>query len=306
MKVIQSLSDIQEKFALTIGNFDGVHLGHQALINDLLERNKGSGLALAVVTFVPHPQAILNNQSKKFLIETYQRRRDLLAKLGVDYLCEISFTRDFSTLSPDDFLGDYILVNRYLKQINLGYDFAFGADKKGSYELVKKRAAAFAVEVTLEDKFENSSDVVSSSLIRNFLHKGNVEQAKENLGRNFSLKGLVIKGEGRGKKIGVPTANISFDESLIIPKRGVYITSTSYKEMLFASVTNIGINPTFKADEDLSVETHIFDFDGDIYGESIEVHFHQRLRDERKFANVHELVEQLKKDIDTSRDYFES
>jgi riboflavin kinase / FMN adenylyltransferase len=255
-----------------------------------------------VMTFIPHPQKILQPDKERFLITSYDQRRKLLKKLGVDYLIELGFTRDFSTLSPPTFLEQYLLNYPGLRNFYLGYDFAFGANKQGDYDLVKSICRPLNVEVEIQPKYEFNKKVVSSSLIRDRLITGKIDEVEELLARPFHLEGVVIKGEGRGKRIGFPTANIQVSGDLIVPQRGVYVTRTIYKGMTYNSITNIGHNPTFKDTHQLHIETNLFDFDLDIYGESLDIEFICKVRDERKFPTVNDLISQIRSDVEFAKE----
>lgn len=303
MKVIHNINEIpsNERFGVTIGNFDGVHIGHQHLLSDIRQKCDAKNLAFVVVTFVPHPQKILCPGKSRFLINSYLYKRELLEKAGVDYLIEIEFNRDFSTLSPKDFLTDYLLPHQGLEDIYLGYDFAFGANKEGDFDIVKETCRNS--NVIVQPKYEFNNQTVSSTLIRKLIQAGELKEVEKILGRPFTLEGTVIKGEGRGKKIGFPTANILISSDLIIPDKGVYVSRTTNRGMTYNSITNIGNNPTFNNGDGIFIETHLFDFDDYLYGENIEVALYQKLRDEKKFSSVNELVEQIKKDIEEAKEY---
>lgn len=309
MKLLHSLLDIpktQDQYpqvGLTIGNFDGVHLGHQQLLKKIKADCVSRNLRFVVVTFTPHPQKILHPGKERFLINSYEQRRKLLRRLGVDYLVEIDFNRDFSTQAPEEFLGKHLLVYPALKNVYLGYDFAFGANKQGGYDLVRSLCAPRGIEVEIQPKFELVGTIVSSSLIRERLISGRIDTVEELLGRPFHLEGVVIKGEGRGKKIGFPTANIQVSPDLLVPHKGVYVTRTVYNGMTYQSVTNIGNNPTFKDGNQLHIETNLFDFDLDIYGEVLDIQFLHKLRDERKFPTVNDLIDQIRSDVGAAKDY---
>lgn len=300
MQVYSTLKEIPDsvKFGLTIGNFDGVHIGHQKLLKEIQEECKSKGLDLVVMTFVPHPLAILKNE-RSFLLNTYEERKTLLKDHGIKHLVEVPFTRDFSTLSPTDFLDQHILVNGNIKLFFLGYDFAFGANKLGNHSFAQKHCKN--IDVIVQAKVADEEGTYSSSLARKFLLEGDPEKACKVLGRAFFLKGRVIKGAGRGRQIGFPTANIELDFTRLIPQKGVYSTICSFRGCDYLSITNIGNNPTFKNDNSLNVETNIFDFDHDIYGEEIQIHFFQKIRDEKKFNSVNELITQISKDVSFRR-----
>ncbi|MBL7665511.1 MAG: bifunctional riboflavin kinase/FAD synthetase [Bacteriovoracaceae bacterium] len=302
MQVVENIQEFQkllksnEKIGLTIGNFDGFHTGHQYLVKYLQEQTKKRDEKLAVFTFVPHPKFTIESNAKNFLINSYSERRKFFESMKVDYLMEQKFDRDFSLLSASDFLEIYILTIPNLRSLYLGYDFSFGANKQGDFKFANTYLSQRGVEVFLLKK-DDSGKNPSSTKIREEIRLGNMSEATRLLGRQFFLDGIVVKGEGRGKKIGFPTANIQFDAKLLTPQTGVYVTRTIYKGMVYHSITNIGINPTFNQTGKIHVETNIFDFNNEIYGEELRVVFLEKVRDEKKFETVNALVEQIKKDV---------
>ena len=285
---------------LTIGNFDGLHLGHRNLIDKLTSVCKLKGLASAVLTFNPHPVQILRPQSN-FLINSYIDRTEIIKSFSVNEIYEINFDRDFSTQSPDDFFEKYIYTIPDLKFVILGHDFSFGSGKSGNSEKLKGMCEKKGIETLIHKPFIYQDEIISSSQIRKLIDAGDVNLAAEKLGRPYFISGTVVKGDGRGKKIGFPTANIAFDHILKIPLRGVYVTRVEIENMIFDSVTNIGFSPTFKDTQVVAVESHLLDFSNDIYGETIKVSFYKKLRDEKKFESVNELVNQIKLDVALSR-----
>lgn len=309
MKILHNLLDIPKDkdgwpaIGLTIGNFDGVHIGHRELLKKIKSECQAKNLLFVVVTFVPHPQKILQPEKERFLISSYEQRRILLERLGVDVLVEMNFTRDFSTLKAEEFVSQYLLSYPNLKDFYLGYDFAFGANKEGGHDLVNSICHPKGVEVEIQPKYEFHGKVVSSSMIRERLLSGKIDEVENILQRPFHLEGVVVKGEGRGKKIGFPTANIQVSPDLIVPQKGVYVTRTIYKGMTYQSVTNIGNNPTFKDGNQLHIETNLFDFNMDIYGEILDIQFLHKLRDERKFPTVNDLIVQIKLDVEASKTF---
>jgi riboflavin kinase/FMN adenylyltransferase len=312
MLVLHNLLDIPKEgglapaIGLTIGNFDGVHLGHQELLKKIKRECQQLRLLFVIVTFVPHPQKILYPDKENFLINSYSKRRKLLEEMGVDILIEVNFTRDFSTLIPEEFLVNYLLAYPNLQNFYLGYDFAFGANKTGKYELVNSVCHPRGIKVEIQPRFDLNGKTISSSLIREKLCHGLMEEVGEILSRPFQLEGVVVKGEGRGKKIGFPTANIQVAADLMIPQKGVYITRTLYRNMIYQSVTNIGSNPTFKDSNQIHVETNLFDFSSDIYGENLEIQFLSKIRNEIKFPTVNDLISQIKTDVEKAKKFAES
>lgn len=308
MIVIKDLKDLKEKYNesrihVTIGNFDGVHQGHREFLAQIKKDCLRDHAKFVVVTFIPHPSQILKAQTG-FLINTFAERRELLAGCGVDYLFEIDFTRDFSTLSPEKFLEKYIFSFEGISKIYLGHDFAFGANKAGDFQVAKTFCDSRKTDLILQKEFKVKSLSVSSTEVRNAIKNGDIPKVTELLGRDYFLSGRVIKGEGRGKKIGFPTANLGYDKELIIPANGVYVTQVKIKDMTYNSVTNIGVNPTFNTGYDVHVESHLLDFVHDIYGEEIRVSFIKKLRDEKKFPSVNDLVSQIAADVAQTREYF--
>ena len=219
-------------------------------------------------------------------------------------MLEIDFTRDFSTLSPEDFLERYVFSFAGTEKIYLGHDFVFGANKSGDYQLAKNLCNKKQVFLVLQDEFRLDNNSISSSAVRSSIQAGDVEQANALLGRSYFLSGRVIKGQGRGRQIGFPTANLDYDKELMIPSRGVYITQTTIHDMTYNSVTNIGINPTFNMGHEINIETHLLDFNRDIYGEGMRVSFLKKLRDEKKFSSVNDLITQIDLDVVSTKTFF--
>ncbi|MFA6237324.1 MAG: bifunctional riboflavin kinase/FAD synthetase [Bacteriovorax sp.] len=310
MIVLKKIDDlktiyVEEKIEVTIGNFDGVHVGHREFLSRIYQDCKLTKSKFVVITFVPHPVQILKAQTG-FLINTFNERKELLSQCGVDYLLEIDFTRDFSTLLPEEFLEKYVFSFPGIEKIYLGHDFVFGANKAGDYRLAKSLCEKKNISLILQDEFRLDSHAISSSIVRAAISSGDIEKTNSLLGRGYFLSGRVIKGQGRGKQIGFPTANIDFDKELIIPARGVYITQTTIQDMTYNSVTNIGINPTFNMGLSINIETHLLDFNRDIYGEVMRVSFLKKIRDEKKFLSVNDLISQIDGDVKVARAYFKS
>ena len=307
IKNISELNDIysEEHIQITIGNFDGVHVGHREFLSRISQDCKNSKCKFVVITFVPHPVQILKAQSG-FLINTFNERRELLSHCGVDYLLEVDFTRDFSTLLPEAFLEKYVFSFLGIQKIYLGHDFVFGANKSGDYKLAKSLCEKENVKLILQDEFLLNNHSVSSSVVRSAISRGKVEEVIALLGRPYFLSGRVIKGQGRGRQIGYPTANIYYGKELIIPAIGVYISQTTIHDMTYNSLTNIGINPTFNNGIEINIETHLLDFDRDIYGEEVRVSFLSKIRDEKKFSSVNDLVCQIDNDVQTAKHFFKS
>ncbi len=302
MEIVKNLSNLSKDFfyGLIIGNFDGVHKGHRSLLCDVKKNCTKRGEKFVVATFVPHPMVTLMNKSS-FLINSYEERRELFMQEGVDVVVEFDFDKDFSIQSPEDFLDNYITSQVGLKVFYMGYDFTFGASKKGNYDFVKNHCISKRIQVKLLDEFKNGSQKINSSTVRNYLRDGDILLANKMLGRPFFITGKVKKGKGRGRKIGFLTANLDFNKDRLIPPRGVYATRVKYGREEYLSITNIGYNPTFENDEDLNIETNIFDFDKDIYDEVIQIQFFEKMRDEKKFDSTNDLIERIKIDCQKRR-----
>ncbi len=310
MIIVKNLSEIknrhnEDKINVSIGNFDGVHLGHQDFLSKIKNECVKDHAKFVLVTFVPHPHQILKGQTS-FLINTYEERRELLKNCGVDYLLEIDFTRDFSTLSPEAFLENYIFSFKGINKIFLGHDFAFGANKSGDFNVAKSFCESRKTILVLQNEHKVDGVHVSSTEVRRAILAGDMLQTSTLLGRDYFLSGRVIKGEGRGKKIGFPTANLGYSKELIIPAKGVYVTKVQIKDMVYNSVTNIGVNPTFNTGYEVHVESHLLNFTNDIYGEEIKVFFIKKLREEKKFSSVNELIGQIQTDVNSTVKFFKN
>ncbi len=277
---------------VTIGNFDGVHLGHQKIINMAKEYAEKVQLPLVVVSFDPHPGKVLYPEKAPKLIKTRKQKRDLLRKMGVDYFYVINFTPSFARKSAEEFVDEVLIDSLGAKRIFVGFNFAFGKDRKGDLTFLKKQGKQKGFDVVAVPPVIVDGEVVSSSLIRKLLANGEVKKANRFLGRYYYLEGIVIHGEQIGRKIGFPTANI-ITENELVPRLGVYATFTKLNGNDLPSITNIGYKPTFGS-EKIIVETFIFDFDREIYGELIEVKFVDFIRPEKKFESVEELVKEIK------------
>ena len=281
-----------------MGNFDGLHLGHKELLKNIRERK--SKLKILVMTFIPHPLEVIKN-IKHFLINTYDERREFLKKEGVDFLFEIPFCKKFSLLESEEFTQKFLCPISGLKKIFVGYDSSFGTGKSGDVKFLMSFFQNTSVAIEHLEEKRTGQEKLSSTEIRNNLPKGDIEVVNKKLGREYFIGGIVKKGKGRGKRIGIPTININYHENLLLPKNGVYATRVLYKESFYDSITNIGINPTFNDKKKISIETHILDFKKDVYGENIRVFFLFHLRDEIKFSTPKRLINQIKKDIERRR-----
>lgn len=283
---------------VTVGTFDGVHEGHRALIETVINRAKENNGKSVVITFDPHPREIINPGDAGIkLLTTLSERRDILSQIGIDKMIVIPFDRDFSLLSSEDFIKDIIYKKIGLQEFVIGYDHHFGKDRTGTIDTVKTLGASLGFGVELVTRKEKEDVTVSSTVIREILQKeGDVEKANKLLGRPYLLNGLVIHGEGRGKEIGFRTANIKTEhKNKVVPSHGVYAVNAKVLGKWRKGMMNIGVRPTFNGDN-VAIEVHIFDFQEEVYGKNIQVQFIKRLRNEMKFSGISELRTQLEKD----------
>ena len=280
--------------AITIGTFDGVHVGHKKIIKNLIE--KSDGLSTTLLTFFPHPRMVLQQDSDIKLINTIEERIQLLNETGLDTLIVYPFSKEFSRLTAKDFVRDLLINRLNLKKIIIGYDHRFGRNRTANIDNLREFGSTFDFEVA-EIKAKEIDDVtISSTKIRKALNEGDIETANSYLGYEFMLTGIVTSGKGLGKTINYPTANIHIKETYkLIPKQGVYVVKSIINDRTVFGMMNIGMNPTVEGKEQ-TIEVHFFDFSDDIYDEKIQVVLLDRLRDEQKFDSIEKLQEQLLKD----------
>lgn len=290
--------------AVTIGVFDGVHRGHQHLVGRLLQLARGRGLATAAVTFHPHPRSVLRPGSAITYLCTLEERVEQLRSLGLDAVAILSFTSELAQLSPRDFLR--LLVEELrMRLLLVGPDFALGRNREGTVEVLRSVGEEMGFQVEVAPLLTESGQKVGSTAIRRALAEGDVETVARLLGRPFSLRGPVVEGARRGERIGFPTANIALGLDRALPALGVYITRAYLGESAYPACTNIGLRPTFHAEPPRpTVETHILDFRGELYGRELRIDLLKRLRPERKFPTVDDLIAQIRRDIEAARRYF--
>ncbi len=295
LKVLESLP---EKTALTVGNFDGIHLGHRYLINKLKEKAKEKNLKTVVLTFCPHPLKVLAPNLLLCELTDIEEKIELFGELGIDYLCFIRFDKEFAQIHARDFLEDILYKRLGCRYLLVGYDWRYGYKREGEIELAKEVGKELGFEVEEAKPFKINDHIVSSTLIRRLLKEGRVEDVKEYLGHYYWIRRKVVKGEGRGGKIGFPTANLQNTDNLCL-KEGVYLVRVDER---YYGVANYGYRPTFGGKKKV-LEVHILDFEGNLRGERVKVEFLKFLREEKRFLSIEELINQIKKDIETAKRY---
>jgi riboflavin kinase/FMN adenylyltransferase len=301
--LITDLKEITTPFArsvITLGNFDGLHLGHQELIRKVIRRAKETDARSIVVTFRPHPLKILAPEKCPPLISIYEEKIRLFEKLGIDVLVKIPFTLEFAKMTPGDFVKGILCDMLGAKEIFVGFNYRFGRGREGNITTLKALGERLGFTVREVEQVSLDGEVISSTKIRHLLRDGEVEHAARLLGRTYTITGIVVKGDGRGKDLGFPTANIAPKHS-IIPAHGVYAVRLFVRDRFYDGIANIGMRPTFDKNV-LTVEVHVFDFNEDIYGEDISLYFIGKIRDEKKFGSAAELIHQIRADVGLARD----
>ncbi|KOA20880.1 riboflavin biosynthesis protein RibF [Clostridium homopropionicum DSM 5847] len=285
---------IYDKTYIALGSFDGLHMGHLSLINKTIELAKENNIKSMVFTFKNHPLTVINSDIAPKLIISNDEKTRLLKNLGIDILNYAEFNNKFMKISPEDFICN--LIKHYnAKGFVVGFNYRFGYKNLGDVDLLQSLSEKYNFHTYIVKPVKVNGEVISSSKIRHLISEGDITKANYFLTRPFMLEGKVIKGKQLGRKINFPTINLDYDKSIVLPKGGVYFTSIEYKNEKFKSITNIGYNPTVR-DKKLSIETHILNFNEDIYNEKVKVFFHKRIRDEKKFESIEKLAEQLSKD----------
>ncbi len=301
MRLVHSFEDAQfiEDSVVTIGSFDGVHRGHQALIGQVRASALNSRRASVVVTFFPHPSVVLG-RAQPFYLTSPEEKLVQINQTGVDWLIELSFTQEMSQIRAADFV-DGLIKHLHLRELWIGHDFALGYRREGDAEFLTKLGRERGFPVHVVDPLTNDGEIISSSSIRTALQAGEVAHAAKLLGRPFRVSGKVVLGDGRGKTLGIPTANLDVWREHALPANGVYACRAWVGHLPHRAAINIGVRPTVTNETYRTVEAHLLDFDKDLYGLNLTLDFVERLRGEKKFANVQELVAQIKADVETTR-----
>ena len=304
MKIFNSLDEIKDirPCAVALGNFDGVHKGHQQLISKAVKAAGKHGIAAAVFTFSNHPRGMVEGGKEVRNIMYQEEKIALIEKLGVDYLFNIEFTRQIQTMEPAAFIEELLAGRLKAAEIFCGFNYRFGYKAAGNIRFLREEGKKLGFKVNVIEPVIIDGEVVSSTLIRGLIRSGDVDECCKFLGRNYDIGGEVVVGNRLGRKIGFPTSNIMIDENMVTPPNGVYITYCIYNGVKYPSVTNVGVKPTVGVYKK-NMETHIFNFDKELYGKMIRVEFLQKTRDEQKFESVEALSRQITDDCITARSF---
>ena len=296
-------ANIARPTVLTLGVFDGLHLGHQRIMQTVVERARVVGAIATAITFDPHPRAVLYPETAPPLLQTLDQRLANFEVLGIEQAIVIPFDREFAAQAAETFLSNIIHDRLHAKEVYLGKGFEFGRNRGGNIGLLRKMSHELGFFADEVDEVRLRGKRVSSSGIRERLAEGKVNLARRMLGRPYGVEGVIIRGNRRGHTIGFPTANLK-PHNRVIPRFGVYATATLVDGKWRRSITNIGVRPTFEKEADPSIETYIFDFDEELYGDVLRVRFLHRIRDEHKFSGINELKAQIEKDSARALNYF--
>lgn len=294
--------NLKERTVVTLGNYDGIHLGHQSILKTLVQDASALNAPSVAVTFDPIPKKVLYPDSSPPLLQTLEQRLESLELIGVDHALVIPFDHNFAKKMPDEFVRDDLVGTLRLKEFVVGENFSFGHQKKGNIELLRRMGESCDFSVKAVNDVRRNGVRVSSTAIRQMVREGHVDLAAELLGHPYALIGHIVEGERLGGRLGIPTANLRFENELL-PASGVYVTSAIVQSRRIPSVTNVGVRPTVGGKQ-LTVEAHLLDFDGDLYGQRMELEFLQKLRDEKRFAGIDELKAAIAADIASARKHF--
>jgi riboflavin kinase / FMN adenylyltransferase len=299
LKDIPCYEKLEEEHAITVGVFDGVHLGHQYLLKKLIENAQRRGLKGCVLSFYPHPSKVLSPGQQPCELTDPLERAERMLRLGIDRVVFINFDREFFRIRAEDFLKDVLFERLRCRYLLVGYDWRFGYRREGEVELAKEMGQRLGFEVETAEPFYKNGHIISSTYIRRLLHSGRLEEASEYLGENYWVKRKVVRGSGRGSSLGYPTANLGPSENLCL-KEGVYAVRVNKQ---FLGVANYGFRPTFDGKTKV-LEVYILDFEGNLRGERLKVEFLSFLREEKKFSSKDELIKQIERDVAMVKEKF--
>lgn len=305
MKIFRNFSDYTDRkpLALSLGMFDGVHLGHQSIINALHEVSSEKGLESAILTFWPHPRLVFNPNEDLKLLNTLEEKSQLLSSFDIENLFLKEFDEEFRNLSGEEFVRQILADKLNVKHLIVGYDHVFGKNRSGNFELLEKLAPELGFEVVQMEAVNIHNKNISSTKVRNALLEGHIKEANELLGYHYPVSGTVTYGKKLGRTIGYPTANIEVNRLKLLPKKGAYITDVFIDGEQYQGMLSIGTNPTVEG-TDLTTEVYILDFDQDIYGKEITVAFREFLHEEIKFESIEKLIERLDEDKRLTEEFY--
>jgi len=304
MKIIKDLEEIKQdqNSVITLGTFDGLHLGHQRIVDTVIQKSLQSDGRSFLITFDPHPRKVIPGRNDVKILSTLDEKEIILEQIGLENLFIIKFTTEFSRQSPEEFVEKYLVKGIGLREVVIGYDHHFGKGRDGDFHILQDLGHKYNFAVTLIPEYSIEGETVSSTKIRNSLLVGDVVKAGKMLGRHYSFKGTIVHGDGRGRKLGFPTANLSVDNpDKLIPAKGIYAAECVVENEKHFGLLSLGSRPTFHKEGEIIPEFYIFDFDRDIYDAVMQVNLVEKIRDEEKFSSVDELIIRMKKDEKVGR-----
>lgn len=296
MNIFRNIDEIRydKQTVLTLGTFDGIHLGHQQIIKRVIECSEENNLRNIVITFHPHPRKVINPELQLKILTTTEEQINILEKLGVQNLFIVNFTKEFAELTPEEFVKNYLVDKIGISRIVIGYDHHFGKGRGGDVEFLKASGKKYDFEILQIQPFLIDDEPVSSTKIRNALESDEIKRVNKMLGRTYSFSGVVVEGDKRGRELGYPTANIKIsDEDKMLPQIGIYAVLVELDGIEYKALLSIGKRPTFYNDGKVIPEVYIYDFNNDIYGKEIKVNLIEKLRGEEKFNSAEELIKQM-------------
>ncbi len=304
MKIFNSLEEISniEPTVVALGNFDGVHRGHQQIIQRTVKSAEAAGLKSAVFTFSNHTRTLLKNLPAVKNILYAEEKAEIIQQMGIDYMFNIPFTNEILKMSPEGFVKDILVDTFKIREAYCGFNYSFGYKAQGTPEVLMHEGLKHGFGIHVQEPYKIDDIIVSSTYIRKLIEEGHMEECAKFMGRMYSIGGEVVVGNKLGRTIGFPTSNVMIDETMATPPNGVYITYCTYNGVKYPSVTNVGVKPTIGT-YNKNIETHIFNFDKELYGKQIRVEFIKRTREERKFAGVEELSRQIESDCIMAKAY---
>ncbi|MDP8269233.1 MAG: bifunctional riboflavin kinase/FAD synthetase [Candidatus Tenebribacter davisii] len=305
MKYLKKQKYSFSKPVIAMGTFDGVHLGHIKLLNRVVEKAIEKNTKSIVITYYHHPLETIHKKTFPYLLTERDRKEKLIKDCGIDYVLYLDFDEFMAQMQPEDFLKKILIDEIGAQDLIVGYDTHFGNSREGNYEFLKERASIYNYSIELIEPIKMDNHIISSSLIRDYIREGDMQYASKLLGRNYSIHGTINQGQKIGRKIGFPTINLQpHDDNKLVPAIGVYICEVLVEGRKYLGVTNIGYSPTLKTTRIKEIETHILDFNEDIYNKNVKLCFSKKIRDELFFQNKNELIVAINKDVQTTREFF--